>query len=66
MDKGLSYKEIPKAPEPANAGTKGGVIQGFPTTGKATENEFCENCGCKVGGYHPAPHCGNPCGGKKK
>ena len=65
MDKGLSGKTIPEAPKAANVGFKGGVIQGFPTTKNATPNEFCSECGCKVGGCCPDKHCGNPCGGKK-
>lgn len=64
MDKSMPKGEIPKAPKTARYGFQGGVIQGFPTTKNATPNEFCESCGCKVGGEHKCPHMGNPCGGK--
>jgi hypothetical protein len=36
--------KIPEAPKTDDLGFKGGVIQGFPTQGKATKNEFCREC----------------------
>lgn len=65
MEPDLKSKTIPEAPKTTSLGFKGGVIQTFKTTGKATPNEFCSECGCKVGGCCPDEHAGNPCGGKK-
>lgn len=65
MDQSDQNKKLPwpKASPPRR--WSGGQLATFPTTKNATPNEFCDECGCKIGGEMPNEHCGNPCGGKK-
>ena len=45
MDRGLTYKDIPKVPTPAKKGFQGGVLVPFPTAKGASPNEVCDKCG---------------------
>lgn len=40
----------------------GGHLVSFPVAKNASSNEFCPECGAKVGGCCPGGHIGNPCG----